>query len=167
MIATKMLWLFKLNSHTTVTLPHSALNCIQMFCVMTCSAERGIHQETIELGLEKYTITENITEGACNWGVQSHPILYNGNLTLSSRRREWVNEWSSTARIWSFKLKSAPFCEHLTQQRTQQNGSLSQLALNFGSLSAFQWCFTGKGHERQRAADRVCMINQQIEKWRV
>lgn len=48
MIAAEMLRVLKLNHHRNVTLLHSTLNCTQMMCVMTCSAERGIHQETIE-----------------------------------------------------------------------------------------------------------------------
>lgn len=48
MIAAEMLRVLKLNHHRNVTLLHTTLNCTQMMCVMTCSAERGIHQETIE-----------------------------------------------------------------------------------------------------------------------
>lgn len=49
MIVTEKLGVLKLNHHRNITLLHTALNCTQMMCVMTCSAERGIHQETIEL----------------------------------------------------------------------------------------------------------------------
>lgn len=48
MIAAETLRVLKLNHHRNVTLLHTTLNCTQMMCVMTCSAERGIHQETIE-----------------------------------------------------------------------------------------------------------------------
>lgn len=49
MIVAEKLRALKLNHHRNITLLHTALNCTQMMCVMTCSAERGIHQETIEL----------------------------------------------------------------------------------------------------------------------
>lgn len=49
MIVAEKLRVLKLNHHRNITLLHTALNCTQMMCVMTCSAERGIHQETIEL----------------------------------------------------------------------------------------------------------------------
>lgn len=45
MIVAEKLRALKLNHHRNITLLHTALNCTQM----TCSAERGIHQETIEL----------------------------------------------------------------------------------------------------------------------
>lgn len=62
MIVTEKLGVLKLNHHRNITLLHTALNCTQMMCVMTCSAERGIHQETIELVQKKYIITGNITD---------------------------------------------------------------------------------------------------------
>lgn len=48
MVAAEMLRVLKLNYQRNITLLHTALNCPQIMCVMTCSAERGIHQETIE-----------------------------------------------------------------------------------------------------------------------
>lgn len=62
------------------------------------------------------------------------------------------------------KLKSTPFCEHIIQQRSRRNASsssLSQLTIGSGSLSAFLWCFTGKGQKGKELL--TALYDQQIK----
>lgn len=81
MIGAEMLGVLKLNHHRNLTLLHTTLNCTQMMCVMTCSAERGIHQETIESAqkntqLHKTSLTQTAGMGeACFSMIRTYILL--------------------------------------------------------------------------------------------
>lgn len=103
MTAAEMLWLLKLNHHTNITLLHSTLNCVQMVCVMTCSAERGIHQETIELVQKNPQLQEtSLVSQACLRKWHDH-ILYNSKVTPSRERKA-----AQYSRTMLFKTEKYP-----------------------------------------------------------
>ena len=92
-VAAEMLQVFKLNYHRNVTLLHTTLNFPQMMCVMTCSVERGIHQETIESIQKNTQLQETSLTQTAGMGETFQRIACSENIY------HWV-----TGELWKWRL---------------------------------------------------------------
>lgn len=160
MIVAEKLWVLKLNHRRNITLLHTALNCTQMMCVMTCSAERGIHQETIEL-VQKNTQLQETSLTDCRNGrcmLQGTPWTQNRYCQVLTEQGEGNNYLEKVVVNWvrlkcysilntnAAKRRSVDMrWQDIEVDEKQQESFLRQLW--FGSPSAFSWHLTGKGQE--------------------
>lgn len=161
--AAQMLGVLKVDYHRNITLLHTALYCTQMICVMTCSAERGIHQETIEsiqknTQLQETSLTPTARAGRTCFRGQCDRRVSITKLPASCEGEEFIRgscskvtwkggRWNINGAEWSAVCVLAHLISTIHGRNQRKGGSSLFQTAAVWQPAAFPWHFTGKGQE--------------------